>query len=287
MKWHGISEFVAVAEVQSFSVAATKLGISTAQVSRQISALESRLQVKLFYRSTRRVSLTQEAEVFYQQCRHLLDGLENAEQAITQLQSRPQGIIKLTAPVTYGEKRVLPLVNDFVALYDQVEVITELSNHHVDLIEGGYDLAIRIGKQQDSSLVAKKLCQRANYVCASANYLEKHGVPEKLLDLKHHNCLLGTQDYWRFNDNNKERNIKVKGNLRCNSGVALLDAALKDIGMVQLSDHFLDSYIESGQLIPVLEQYRIPNEAIWAVYPQNRYLAPKLRLLIDFLAERL
>lgn len=287
MKWQGISEFVAVAEVQSFSQAATRLGISTAQVSRQISTLESRLQVKLFYRSTRRVSLTQEAQVFYQQCRHLLDGLESAEQAITQLQTRPQGKIKITAPVTYGETKVMPLVNDFVALYDEVEITTELSNHHVDLIDGGFDLAIRIGKQQDSSLIAKKLCQRANYVCASANYLAKYGTPTKLEDLKRYNCLRGTQDSWRFNDNGKERNLKVTGNLRCNSGLALLDAALKDIGIVQLSDHFLDAYIQSGELVPILEPYRIPNEAIWAVYPQNRYLAPKIRLLIDFLAQRL
>lgn len=287
MSWQGITEFVAVSEAQSFSVAAKNLGISTAQVSRQISALEQRLQVKLFYRTTRSVSPTQEAQLFYQHCRSILDGLATAEQAITQLQSRPQGKIKLTAPLTYGEKMIMPLVNDFMALYDEVEVVTELSNHQLDLIEGGFDLAIRLGQLPDSSLVAKQISQRINYVCASQNYLNKYGIPEQLTDLKSHNCLLGTQDAWRFTEQGKERHIKVKGNLRCNSGVALLDAALKDLGIVQLSDYFLQPYIDSGRLVPLLNEFTKQSEGIWAVYPQNRYLSPKIRLLIDFLAEHL
>jgi DNA-binding transcriptional LysR family regulator len=287
MKWQGINEFVAVAENQSFSLAAKNLKISTAQVSRQISALEKRLQVKLFYRTTRKVSLTQEAQLFYQHCRHLLDGLDTAEQAITNLQSKPQGKIKLTAPVTYGEQKILPLINDFVALNSDIEVTTELTNNRVDLIDGGFDVAIRLGQLQDSSLIAKKLSQRSNFVCVSENYLQKHGEAHSLSELKHHNCLLGTRDYWRFTEQNKEKNIRVKGNLRCNSGLALVDAALKDIGIVQLPDYYVQSYIESGQLVTILDQFREPAEGIWAVYPQNRYLSPKIRLLIDHLAEHL
>ncbi|WP_298939818.1 LysR family transcriptional regulator [uncultured Psychromonas sp.] len=287
MKWQGINEFVAVAETNSFSLAAKNLNISTAQVSRQITALEKRLQVKLFYRTTRKVSLTQEAQLFYQHCRHLLDGLDTAEQAVTNLQSKPQGKIKLTAPVTYGEQKVLPLINDFVALNSDIEVITELTNNRVDLIDGGFDIAIRLGQLQDSSLIAKKLSQRSNFVCASEHYLQKHGEAHSLSELKHHNCLLGTRDYWRFTEQNKEKNIRVKGNLRCNSGLALVDAALKDIGIVQLPDYYVQSYIESGQLVTILDQFREPAEGIWAVYPQNRYLSPKIRLLIDHLAEHL
>ena len=287
MKWQGINEFVAVAETNSFSLAAKNLNISTAQVSRQITALEKRLQVKLFYRTTRKVSLTQEAQLFYQHCRHLLDGLDTAEQAVTNLQSKPQGKIKLTAPVTYGEQKVLPLINDFVALNSDIEVITELTNNRVDLIDGGFDIAIRLGQLQDSSLIAKKLSQRSNFVCASENYLQKHGEAHSLSELKHHNCLLGTRDYWRFTEQNKEKNIRVKGNLRCNSGLALVDAALKDIGIVQLPDYYVQSYIASGQLVTILDQFREPAEGIWAVYPQNRYLSPKIRLLIDHLAKHL
>jgi len=287
MKWQGINEFVAVAETQSFSLAAKKLAISTAQVSRQITALEKRLQVKLFYRTTRKVSLTQEAQLFYQHCRQLLDGLDSAEQALTNLQNSPQGRIKLTAPPTYGEQKILPLINDFSLLYQEIEVVTELTNSNLDLIEGGFDMAIRVGQLADSSLIAKKISQRTSYVCASENYLQQHGEPQSLADLKMHNCLLGTRDYWHFSDQGKVKQLKVKGNLRCNSGLGLLDAALKGIGIVQLSDYCLQPYIDSGQLMTILDQFREPAEGIWAVYPQNRYLSPKIRLLIDYLEAHL
>lgn len=287
MKWQGINEFVAVAETQSFSLAAKNLNISTAQVSRQISALEKRLKVKLFYRTTRKVSLTQEAQLFYQHCRHLLDSLDTAEQAITNLQSSPQGKIKLTVPVTYGEQKILPLVNDFVALHNEIEVTTELTNHRVDLIDGGFDIAIRLGQLQDSTLIAKRLSQRFNYVCATEDYLQTHGQPHSLSELKHHNCLLGTRDYWRFIEQGKEKAVRVNGNLRCNSGLSLVDAALKNIGIVQLPDYYVQTYIESGQLMTILDQFREPAEGIWAVYPQNRYMSPKIRLLIDHLAKHL
>jgi DNA-binding transcriptional LysR family regulator len=287
MKWQGINEFVAVAENHSFSLAAKSLNISTAQVSRQITALEQRLQVKLFYRTTRYVSLTEEAQIFYQHCRQILDGLDTAEQAITNLQSHPQGEIKLTAPLNYGEQKILPLINDFVVLYQEIKVTTELTNHSVDLIESGFDMAIRMGQLPDSSLIAKQLSQRATYVCASPNYLQQHGRPESLQDLKNHNCLLGTRDYWRFSEQGKAKQIKIKGNLRCNSGMALADAALKNIGIVQLSDSYLRHHIESGRLVTLLDEFRQPDEGIWAVYPQNRYLSPKIRLLIDYLAEHL
>lgn len=287
MKWQGINEFVAVAETQSFSTAAKILNISTAQVSRQVSALEKRLKVKLFYRTTRKVSLTQEALLFYQHCRNLLDGLDNAEQAITNLQSSPQGKIKLTVPVTYGEQKILPLVNDFVALHNEIEVTTELTNHRVDLIDGGFDVAIRLGQLQDSSLIAKQLSQRSNYVCVSEAYLQTHGEAYSLSELKHHNCLLGTRDYWRFIEQGKEKSLRVEGNLRCNSGVALVDAALKGIGIVQLPDYYVQAHIKSGRLVTILDQFREPAEGIWAVYPQNRYLSPKIRLLIEHLSTHL
>lgn len=288
MKWQGINEFVAVAETHSFSVAARNLNISTAQVSRQITALEQRLQVKLFYRTTRHVSLTQEAQLFYQHCRQILDGLDTAEQAITNLQSRPQGKIKLTAPPNYGELKILPLINDFVLEYEDIEITTELTNHTVDLVENGFDLAIRLGNRlQDSTLIAKQIARRSTYLCASPNYLEKHGRPQSLSDLKNHNCLLGTRDQWRFKENGKEKFIKITGNLRSNSGVGLADAAMKDIGIVQLSDSYIRPFIESGKLVTLLDEFRQEEEGVWAVYPQNKYVAPKIRLLIDYLAERL
>ena len=291
MRWDGISEFVYVAERESFTRAAKELGISTAQVSRQISALEKRLNIKLLYRTTRKVSLTEEGRVFYQHCRGVLDGLDAAEQAVSNLQSKPQGRIKLTAPVTYGEQQLLPLVNDFMVQYSDIEVTAFLSNQKIDLIDGGYDLAIRIGKLSDSTMMAKKLSRRTNFVCAAPTYLEKYGTPHALSELSQHNCLLGTRDYWHFIENgknaDKEKNLRVSGTVQYNSGHSLVDAALKGLGIVQLPDYYVQQYLASGALVSLLDNYREPEESIWAIYPHNRHLSPKIRLLVDYLAERL
>ena len=287
MQWEGISEFVHVAEAESFTQAAKKLTISTAQVSRQVSALEKRLNIKLFYRTTRQVSLTEEGRVFYQHCRGVLDSLDAAERALTNLQSKPQGRIKITASVTYGEQQILPLVNDFMMQYNDIEVSAYLSNRQIDLVEEGYDLAIRLGKLSDSTMMAKKLAKRISYVCASPTYLEKYGTPHSLSELNKHSCLLGTLDYWRFKEAGREKNIRVNGRLRYNSGISLVDAALKGLGVIQLPDYYVQEYLESGELIPLLDNYREPDGGIWALYPQNRHLSPKIRLLVDYLAKHL
>jgi DNA-binding transcriptional LysR family regulator len=287
MQWDGISEFVFVAENESFTLASKKMDISTAQVSRQISALEKRLNIKLFYRTTRKVSLTEEGRIFYQHCRGVLDGLDAAERAVTNLQSKPQGKIKLTAPVTYGEQQVLPLINDFMKQYSDIEVSVFLSNQQVSLVEGGYDLAIRVGKLSDSSMMAKKLGSRTNFICASPDYLDKQGIPHSLSELSQHSCLLGTLDYWHFKEAGKEKNIRVKGRIRYNSGYGLVDAALKGLGIVQLPDYYVQEHIASGELMTLLDKYREPEEGVWAVYPQNRHLSPKIRLFVDYLAEHL
>lgn len=287
MQWEGISEFVYVAENESFTLASKKMAISTAQVSRQISALEKRLKIKLLYRTTRKVSLTEEGRVFYQHCRSVLDGLEAAERAITNLQSKPQGKIKLTAPITFGEQQILPLVNDFLTRYSDVQVSAYLSNRQIDLTEDGYDLAIRVGKLNDSSMMAKKLGKRSNYVCASKQYLDKYGIPHSISELSKHSCLLGTPDYWYFDELGKEKSVRVSGRLRYNNGYSLTDAALKGLGIVQLPDYYVEQYLKSGELVSILEHYRAPDEGIWAIYPQNRHLSPRIRLLVDYLAEQL
>lgn len=287
MQWEGISEFVNVAETESFTQASKKLAISTAQVSRQVNALEQRLNIKLFYRTTRKVSLTEEGRVFYQHCRGVLDGLDAAERAITNLQSKPQGKIKLTAPVTYGEQHVLPLINDFMKQYSDIEITAYLSNQQLDLVDESFDLAIRLGKLSDSSMMAIKLTERTNYVCASPAYLEKYGIPHSLSELNKHSCLLGTRDYWHFSVAGKEKNIRVTGNLRCNSGFGLVDAALKGLGIIQLPDYYIKEHLINGSLITLLDTYKAPDEGIWAIYPQNRHLSPKIRLLVEYLLTHL
>ena len=287
MKLDGISEFVSVAEYESFTRAAKELGISIAQVSRQVSALERRLNIKLFYRTTRKISLTEEGKVFYEHCRVILDRLASAQQALSDLQSKPQGKIKLTAPVTYGEQQLLPLINDFMLQYPDIEVHAFLSNQKIDLIEGGYDLAIRIGKLSDSTMMAKQLSHRTNFVCVSPAYFGKYGRPKTLDELNQHSCLLGTLDYWHFKEAGAERNIRVNGKIRYNSGYSLVDAALKGLGIVQLPDYYVQKHLENGRLMTVLDEYREQEEGIWAIYPHNRHLSPKIRLLVDYLAEHL
>ncbi|MFI2809947.1 LysR substrate-binding domain-containing protein [Microbulbifer sp. JSM ZJ756] len=284
-EWEGVSEFVAVAEAGSFTGAARRLGISTAQVSRQVSALESRLSTKLLYRTTRKVSVTEVGQVYYQHCRQVLDGLEEAERAVSDLQQVPRGRLRLTAPVTYGETTLAPLVNDFALRYPELEVDMQLTNQKLDLVAEGYDLAIRLGKLDDSSMMARRLGSRTLYVCASPAYLAAHGEPHSLSELGQHNCLPGTLVYWRFREQGRSRDIRVSGSIRCNSGQALVDAALKGIGLVQLPDYYVDEHLRSGRLISLLEHYREEDDGIWGVYPHNRHLSPTVSMLLDYLGE--
>ena len=285
--WEGVSEFVGVAETQSFTAAAKKLDTSVAQVSRRISSLEERLAVKLFNRTTRRVSLTEAGQLYYQQCKQLVEGLELAELAVTQMQSTPKGLLKVTAPVTSGEQQLAPLLHQFLERYPQVDLDLMLTNQKLDLIEMGVDVAIRLGRLQDSSLIAKRLSSRQLFVCASPSYLEQYGEPHTLSELSHHQCLVGSVDYWRFRDSKSEKSLRVSGRIHCNSGYALLDAAIRGLGLVQLPDYYVQPALESGELVEVLSNYRDEREGIWALYPQNRNLSPKVRLLIDYLAEQL
>lgn len=286
-RWEGVNEFVAVAETESFTQAARRLEVSTAQVSRQVSALETRLATRLFYRTTRRVSVTEAGRIYYQHCRQVLDALDDAERSITNLQLSPRGKLRLTAPITYGEKRIAPLVNEFVVQYPELDVEMNLTNQKLDLVGGGYDLAVRLGKLEDSSMMARRLASRTLYVCASPQYLSAHGAPQELSELAQHNCLQGNLDYWRFQEQGQPRNVRISGNIRCDSGRALLDAALKGIGIVQLPDYYVQTALDTGQLLPLLTDYREDDDGIWAVYPQTRHLSPKIRMLLDFLVESL
>lgn len=252
-----------------------------------MTALESRLASQLLQRTTRKVSVTEVGTIYYRHCRQLLDGLDEAEHAINQLQSKPSGRLKITASVTYGEFIIAPLLNNFLVNYPELDIQLDLSNQKLDLIDEGYDLAIRQGKLEDSTMMAKRLASRTLYACASRDYISSYGEPARLAELEKHNCLRGVLDYWSFQEKGKNRNMRISGNLRCNSGGALTDAALKGLGLVQLPGDYVLAHIESGDLIPVLEPYREPDEGVWAVYPQNRHLSPKVRILLDYLSESL
>lgn len=281
--WQGLDEFVAVAECGQFTAAAERLGLSSSQISRQVARLEERLQTRLFYRSTRKVSLTEAGQTFLQHCQRLQDGREEALRAIGDLAGEPKGLLRMTCAVAYGERFIVPLVNDFMALHPQLRLEIELTNRPLDLLQEGLDLAIRLGRLQDSRLVATRLAPRVMHLCAAPAYLQRYGRPHSLSELTRHNCLIGSSDQWQFQQEGREQALRVQGNWRCNSGEAVLDAALRGFGLCQLPDYYVQQHLRSGALVALLEAQQPPNTAVWALYPQQRHLSPKVRQLVEHL----
>ncbi|HAZ98384.1 MAG TPA: LysR family transcriptional regulator, partial [Halomonas sp.] len=188
----------------------------------------------LLYRTTRQIRLTDAGALYVEHCRHLFDGLRDAEQAISELQASPHGLLKLTSATTFGERYIAPLVNDFQRLHPQLEVHMHFTNRPVELIEEGYDIAIRMGVLKDSSLIARRLCERREYVVGSSAYFRQAPRPHTLSELSQHRCLIGSRPNWLFEVNGQRREVKVEGCWSGNSGPALLDAALKGLGLAQL-----------------------------------------------------
>ncbi|WP_375057335.1 LysR family transcriptional regulator [Zobellella sp. DQSA1] len=285
--WDGINEFICVVETDSFTAAARRLEVSVAHVSRRISQLEDRLGARLLYRTTRKLRLTEVGQVYYRHTRKLLDELAEAERMVTAMEGKPVGRLRITAPVYYGERFLAPLVNDFLLQYPELELDMVLTNQTVDLVQEGFDLAIRLGTLDSSSLMCRKLARRTQYLCASPTYLAAHGTPATLADLSRHRCLAGTLEHWRFVEDGKPRPFRLGSSWHCNSGLALKDAALKGLGIVQLPDYYVQAELAQGRLLSLLDQYRLPDDGVWVVYPHNRHLSPKVRLLVDFLVARL
>jgi len=286
-RWEGIDEFVAVAECSQFTAAAERLNVSPSHISRQIARLEDRLQTRLLYRSTRRVTLTEAGQTFLQHCQRLQDGREEALRAVGDLNSEPKGLLRMTSAVAYGERFIAPLVSQFMGQYPQLRIDIELSNRPLDLVHEGIDLAIRLGRLQDSQMVATRLAPRRMYLCASPSYLERYGRPHSLSELARHNCLIGSSDQWALQQEGRELSQRVQGNWRCNSGQAVLDAAVAGIGLCQLPDYYVLEHLRSGALVSLLETHQPPNTAVWALYPQQRHLSPKVRKLVDYLRDAL
>ncbi|MCA1767330.1 MAG: LysR family transcriptional regulator, partial [Idiomarina sp.] len=285
--WQGISEFAAVAEQHSFTAAAHQLGLSVAQVSRNIAALEQRLQMQLLYRSTRSVSLTEEGKLYLPHCQHLVASLRDADQAIQQRTEQPQGLIRITAPVYYGERFIAPVLNDFLQIYGDCRLDLQLTNEQVDLIEGSYDVAIRLGQLGNPRLRARKLGTRRHFVVGSAAYFKQFGRPKTLNDLEQHRCFTGTVKQWRFEAEGKLETVRPESYLHCNNGLALRDAAIKGLGLAMLPDYYVTDSLANGQLEEVLADFRQPDDGIWALYPENRQVIPKVRVLLDYLSEKL
>lgn len=286
-RWEGIDEFVAVAETGGFLRAAKRLRLSSSHVSRQIARLEERLQTQLFYRTTRKVSLTEAGHAFLSRCQRLIDEREEAFSTLNELHSTPTGLLRMTAAVTYGERFIVPLVNQFMAEHPGLAVEIELTNRTLDLVQEGFDLGIRLGRLSDSSLVATRLAPRRLFLCAAPSYLERYGRPHSLSELAQHNGLIGTSDTWLFQQDGREHPFRPRGNWRCNNGQAVLDATLRGFGLSQLPDYYVQDLLREGKLVSLLENHQPPDSAVWAIYPQRRLLSAKVRLLVDALRQGL
>ncbi|SFH89987.1 LysR family transcriptional regulator [Modicisalibacter xianhensis] len=284
-RWDRIEAFSEVVRLGSFSAAARHLRVSASHVSRLVAQLENQLGTQLLFRTTRRLRLTDAGTIYYEYCRHVFEGFREAEAAINDLQSSPQGVLKLTSATTFGERYIAPLVNDFQRLHPQVEVRMHFTNRQVDLIDEGFDVAVRMGVLKDSSLIARRLCERREYVVGTREYFAQVPRPHSLAELSSHQCLVGTRDYWLFEVDGQRREVRVNGRWQANSGPALLDAALKGLGLAQLPDYYVEEHLASGRLVSVLDNVQFTGTAVWAVYPRHRHLSPKIRQFIDFLSD--
>jgi DNA-binding transcriptional LysR family regulator len=286
-----LEAFARVAETSSFSAAARGLNLSKSLISRQVSALEAELGARLISRTTRSLTLTEAGRGYYEQVTRILAQMEEADLSVSQLQATPRGRLRVNAPMSFSLLRLAPALPDFLALYPEIEVDMVMNDRRVDLLEEGFDLAIRIGRLADSSLVARKLGAMQRFIVASPAYLAERGTPKVPADLRHHACLCysnaDTIDEWRFCEpDGRPVTIEVKGRVRANNGDLLRIAALRGLGFVDLPNFLLAADIESGALVPVLQDYIRQDGGIYAVYPHARYLPPKIRVFIDFLAER-
>ncbi|MGM0536719.1 MAG: LysR family transcriptional regulator [Pseudomonadota bacterium] len=282
-RWDRIEAFIVVVRAGSFAAAARRLKVSSSHVSRLVSQLENQLGTTLLYRTTRQIRLTEAGTLYYRHCHHLFDGFREAEAAVKDLQSRPSGVLSLTCATHFGERFIAPLVNDFQVRYPQLGIRLHFTNRRVDIIEEGFDIAIRMGQLEDSSLVARRLCERREHVVGSPDYFTRMPQPHALSELSRHRCLVGSRDHWRFAVGGERRELRVEGPWEGNSGPALLDAALKGLGLAQLPDYYVDPYLASGELVSVLDAYRHDDSAVWAVYPRHRHRSPKVHQFIDYL----
>ena len=285
-RWDGIEEFVAVAQHESFKQAAEALGQSTSHVSRAVMRLEERLEAPLFFRTTRKVTLTDTGRNLFGHCAQLVQDRDEAF-ALLGGESQPQGELRITCAVALGERFVTPIIRSFMQDYPKLSVFVDLSNRQKDLVAEGYDLAIRTGEMEDSRLIRTLLGHRRWRVCASRDYVSSHGLPEAIEELVDHECVMGSSPDWNFEVAGEAKTYRPAGRLRCNSGTSVLDAVLAGVGLCQLPDFYVRDGIDRGRLIPALDGFQPPPEPIWAVYPHRRHLQPKVYMLVELLKTEL
>ena len=290
-KFEDLQAFVAVVEAGSFTAAAERLDSAKSAVSRLISALEERLGVQLLRRTTRVLNLTETGRSFYEHAARILSDLEEAEAAVQQEHAELRGKIRLALPLSFGVRHMCTPIAAFSRLHPKVEFDLNLNDRRIDLIEEGVDLALRIGRLEDSSLIARRLFDARAVVCASPHYLSAHGEPQSPAELREHDCLvysnLAEPDKWSYVDKGGEpRSVHIRPVLSASSGDFLSNAAAHGMGLVIQPTFIASEAIRRGMLVPVLTDYDWPLSPAYAVYPPTRHLSYRVRALIDFLAER-
>lgn len=282
--------FALVVEANGFKAAGQRLGLSPSAVSKRISRLEDRLGARLLHRTTRRLALTEVGGVYFEHCRQILDQIAEAEREVADTMAVARGHLRVTVPLAFGPARIAPLLPEFLERYPQVRVSVVALDRDVDLIGEGFDVAIRVARLRDSSLIARRLTSNRRVVCATAGYFAKHGTPRHPAGLDGHNCLVNTvyspQGAWSFKKGNRLHSVQVRGNLEFTSPQALREVALRGLGIGLLPAFLVDADLRSGRLLAVLTDYVSEDADVFLIYPHSRHLSPKVRVFVDFLADR-
>ncbi|MFO6425372.1 LysR family transcriptional regulator [Motilimonas sp. KMU-193] len=288
----GVKTVVAVVETGSFTAAAQRLSLSKALVSKYIGQVESELGVRLFNRTTRQLALTQAGQDYYQQALQLLNQYQQLTNSVKQNQRQPRGKLCMTTSVTFGDTVLAPLLCQFNQQYPDVTLQLILTDNKVDLVAKGIDLAIRIGHLSDSSLIAKKIHQLPLILCASPHYLSQAPEITNVSDLTKHNCLVDSNHHnghqWQFMDKQSEKHqINVMGNMAINSPRSLCRLALDGMGVALLPAFLAKAYLNTGELVKLLDDYQPPQFGLYALYPHRQYLPETVQCMIEFLQQQL
>ncbi|WP_075256830.1 LysR family transcriptional regulator [Herbaspirillum camelliae] len=288
-KLREIECFIAVADLGSFVKAAEALSISKAAVSRTVLELEARLGSRLMQRTTRRLSLTEAGALYLERCKQIVAALEEADDLLSSGNAKPTGLLRINAPLTFGVLHLAPLWPMFLERHPEISLDITLSDRIVDIIDEGYDMAIRIARLSDSTLVHRKLTSTSLHVCASPAYLDAHGTPAHPHELAQHQTISysynQSKDEWQFSGPEGPVSVRVSSRLHVNNGDSCVQAALGGIGITRQPTFMIDQHLRSGQLVSILEDYGSPELGIYAVYPSRTHLPAKMRAMLDFLTE--
>jgi len=286
-----LDSFVAAVEAGSFVKAADALDTSKAVISKHVLGLEQRLGVRLLNRTTRRQSLTDAGRSYFERAKQILESLEDADATVASSALRPTGTLRITAPLTFGLLYLAPLWGEFMSRYPEVKLDITLSDRVVDLIDEGLDVAVRIARLPDSSLVSRKLASARMVMCASPAYLRKRGAPKTLAEVARHPVLaytyLSTGDTWKFERENVAHQVTTNPIMRSNNGDTCRAAALAGRGIILQPSFMIAADLECGDLVEVLPEYKGVELGVYAVYPSRKLLSAKVRVLVDFLAEKI